>query len=225
MLFADPTCADTAPRPLTLSVDWFSQHVPVFNAALQPLADASAASGVPLRLVEVGSFEGLSAAWVASHVLCRAAPRSTLDCVDTFGGGAEHARWWGDGNDTVLSALEARFDANVAPHLASGAVRKRKGLSREVLGALLAEGAVADFVYIDGSHAAPDVLTDAVMAFWLTRPGGIIAFDDYTWSDDGRGKVDPTGVPKLAVDAFLDVFAHRVKVLGRSYQLWLQRTS
>ena len=36
-----------------------------------------------------------------------------------------------------------------------------------------------DLIYIDASHYAPDVLSDAVLAFKLLKPGGILIFDDY----------------------------------------------
>lgn len=32
-------------------------------------------------------------------------------------------------------------------------------------------------VYIDGSHAAKDVIADAVLAWALLRPGGVLIFD------------------------------------------------
>ena len=46
--------------------------------------------------------------------------------------------------------------------------------------ALLAEGRQGsfDFIYVDASHRAPDVLLDAVLAFQLLRIGGLIIFDD-----------------------------------------------
>ena len=38
-----------------------------------------------------------------------------------------------------------------------------------------------DFVYVDGSHQAPDVLVDAVLSALLLRKGGLLVFDDYFW--------------------------------------------
>ena len=32
-------------------------------------------------------------------------------------------------------------------------------------------------MYIDGSHAARDVISDAVLAWALLRPGGVLIFD------------------------------------------------
>ncbi len=43
-------------------------------------------------------------------------------------------------------------------------------------------GQVFDVVYVDASHMAGDVLSDAVLAWKLLAPGGIMIFDDYAWS-------------------------------------------
>jgi hypothetical protein len=36
-----------------------------------------------------------------------------------------------------------------------------------------------DFVYIDGSHLASDVLEDAVLSWAVVQVGDMIIFDDY----------------------------------------------
>jgi hypothetical protein len=53
------------------------------------------------RVLEVGSFEGLS----ASYVLWRL-PKAHVTCVDTFEGSLEH-----EGTDTVPAEIERIFDA------------------------------------------------------------------------------------------------------------------
>jgi len=61
-----------------------------------------------------------------------------------------------------------------------------------------------DLIYIDGSHNAPDVLEDAVLAFRRAKVGGWIVFDDYDWQDEfGNG-------PKSAIDAFFQVYKDKL---------------
>jgi predicted O-methyltransferase YrrM len=96
-------------------------------------------------------------------------------------------------------------------------VRKLKGYSQ-----LLARGLPFDFydaVYIDGSHAAVDVLEDAVLCFRLVKPGGIMIFDDYGWSlpNDQRGQ------PKMAIDSFLSVYEGRYELLYQAYQVFIKK--
>ena len=44
----------------------------------------------PLRVLEVGTWEGNSACWLASHVACQ--EEDELVCVDSFAGSAEHLK-------------------------------------------------------------------------------------------------------------------------------------
>ena len=84
---------------------------------------------------------------------------------------------------------------------------------------LLGDGASGafDFIYIDGSHAAPDVLADAVLAFALLRVGGVIAFDDYVWGpEEGQG---PFNSPKLGIDAFVNTYIEKLRIVRRT-PLW-----
>jgi hypothetical protein len=76
-----------------------------------------------------------------------------------------------------------------------------------------------DFAYIDGSHIAPDVLEDAVLAFRLLKPGARMILDDYQWNLHE----DETLRPKLAIDAFLSVFRRRCEVLHGSYQVIVRK--
>src|SRR6185312_5512964 len=122
-------------------------------------------------------------------------------CIDTWSGGVEHSAIdWG--------AVEARFDRNIARALAkaphAARVEKLKGPSSEGLARLLLDlgRESVDFVFVDGSHQAPDVLSDAVMAFHLLRVGGLMIFDDYIWSEGAdMTRRDPLEMPKPGVDA------------------------
>lgn len=183
----------------------------------------------PQRLLEVGSFEGASACYLVDH-LASAAPIE-LHCVDTWAGGVEHQA---DGQARAdMESVEARFRHNVAAAVGRAAhpvdLKVHKGYSDAVLARLLAEGRRGhfDFVYIDGSHQAPDVLADAVLGFRLLRVGGLMAFDDYLWSEDLPYGKDPLRCPKPAVDAFVNLNFRKLRVvqLPANYQLYVQKTS
>jgi len=53
--------------------------------------------------------------------------------------------------------------------------------SYDALISLWKEGMLFDFIYVDGSHVAKDVLTDACMAWPMLTVGGVMCFDDYGW--------------------------------------------
>jgi hypothetical protein len=131
----------------------------------------------------------------------------------------------------IQHGLERRFLNNlnlVSCKYPSVTVRVHKGLSEDKLAHLLCEGKKGyfDFVYVDGSHQAPDVLTDAVLAFKLTKTGGLMIFDDYLWAENLTGGVDPIRSPKIAVDAFTNIFCRKIRIIQAPlYQIFLQKIS
>ena len=173
--------------PTFLDPDWHTPHVPLWRAMLAPLV------GQPVRALEVGSYEGRSAHWLLSNVLTH--PDASITCIDTF----------------ENRERERRFFAN-----ASGA-HALAGPSSEWLPRLfVAHGPGSyDFIYIDGSHDAHDVLLDATLALELVRVGGLLAFDDYEWGG-GDG-------PKRAVDALFACNTDRLEVLHVGAQAWFRR--
>ena len=96
---------------------------------------------------------------------------------------------------------------------------KYKGTSTEQLGVLARQGAQYDFIYIDGSHVAKDVMTDACMAWPLLKKGGIMVFDDYLWGNPR----DSLHRPKPAIDAFTNLFAEELDIVHMGYQLIIQK--
>lgn len=165
------------------------------------------------RFLEVGSFEGRSTVWTIEHMM---EDGGVLYAVDTWEGGEEHK-----GGAFDVAGSSALFDQNVALARAKFPdryVEKLKGKSRVVLSRLVGEKPF-DFVYIDGSHIACDVLTDACLAWGLLRPGGVMVFDDYTW---GAAR-DVLHRPKVAVDAFVNIFAEELQLLHVGYQLAVRK--
>jgi predicted O-methyltransferase YrrM len=95
-----------------------------------------------------------------------------------------------------------------------------KGTSKQWLPWLSAKDRY-DFIYIDGSHEAPDVLFDAVLAFETLRPRGLMCFDDYAW--DREGLDGGVHAPKLAIDAFVTINKERLEIMHAGVQVWLMR--
>ncbi len=180
----------------------------------------------PDRALEVGCFEGAS----TCHMVRRFARNHPLElhCVDTWTGGPEHQP--GAPFETDMREVEARFDRNtrIAREGAGHPVElvKHRGASDLRLAELLVGKGPGyfDFIYIDGSHRAADVLCDAVLGFRLLKVGGIIAFDDYLWREP-RVPLDLLHGPKLAVDAFSTLHLDRLRALfGSAQQFYFEKT-
>ena len=197
--------------------DWFSWAPPVWSQ-LVPLL-----SGEPGKrnFLEIGSFEGRSMVWIAENMM---QDGDELYCVDTWDGGEEHSNGEMDG-------AEERFDHNLVEVLTGRDVKihkvKRTSVmqlaimhSANVLRSELEETAkVLDFIYIDGSHIAKDVMTDACMAWPLLKQGGFMVFDDYLWGDAR----DILHRPKVAIDTFVDLFSEEVEMIHIGYQLIVRK--
>ncbi len=179
----------------------------------------------PTKILEIGSYEGAS----ACYLIDTQAKKQALEihCIDTWEGGIEHQE-----RRENMSAVESRFRHNTqhaiqkAPHQVD--LQMHKGLSEIHLAKLLVDGKqdYFDFIYIDGSHQAPDVLYDALLSFRLLRVGGIMVFDDYLWAENIGFEHDPIRCPKPAIDAFTNIYCRKVLTLTQPlYQLYVQKIS
>lgn len=184
------------------TTDWFSGNAPVWLSMLHSFI------GKPdVRVLEIGSFQGRSAVWVLQHIATH--ETATMTCIDTFEGSVENS-------EELCRDLWDIFNHNISPF--KDKVTIHRGYSQTILRSL-PEDELFDIMYIDGDHAAPSVLEDAVLAWRLLKIGGIMIFDDYEWS------VLPNvhDRPKLAIDAFIQVFAERLHIVHMGYQLAVQK--
>ena len=195
--------------------DWFSRSIPSWTLILNKLSERT----THLRILEVGVFEGRSTCWLLQNH-CKT-PESSIVAIDSFQGGIEH-------QGMELGTLRKRFEANIATVESPAQVEIREGFSLPELAKLIAEGYQRfDFISIDASHQAPDVLGDAVLGFELLKPGGVMAFDDYIWSPMRPGTENPLLLPKAAIDAFTTLFSQKIRIIPNLplYQLYIQKNA
>jgi predicted O-methyltransferase YrrM len=194
--------------------DWFNWAPEVWNQLIPMLPDNP-------KVMEIGSFEGRSAVWIIENML---GEEGELLCIDTWEGGEEHS-------NGELDGAEERFDLNRELAMAKKGWRtddqwgpkgvgKMKGKSFNILCGLVGDNdADFDFIYIDGSHKAPDVLTDTCMSWPLLKAGGLMVFDDYMWGNPR----DALHRPKIAIDAFTNIFGETVEIIHVGYQLVVRK--
>ncbi|MUL35553.1 class I SAM-dependent methyltransferase [Gloeocapsopsis dulcis] len=187
--------------------DWFSRNIAVWEQHLFKFAN------VPdLNMLEIGSWEGRSTCWLIENVLTH--ETASITCIDTFEGSVEHKLWF---DNSYITSIEERFDFNINKTGCPEKVKKIVGNSKEVLKTLPLN--YYDLLYIDGSHLACDVLEDAVMSWGLVKVGGTIVFDDYdfTFADN------PAQNTKVAIDSFITVFSHKLKIIHQGYQVIIEK--
>ena len=157
--------------------------------------------------LEVGCYEGRSTLWFIDNICTH--ERARMVAVD-----------WFKGNDDAVEAALNRsqrelFDANLAAHLGTKLHWVLPEKSSVALPSLISKYCMFDWIYIDGSHDAIDVLSDSVFSWQLLKTGGVLFWDDY---DNDRF----TGV-KTAIDSFLACHEGKYKGLHCGSQVAVEK--
>jgi predicted O-methyltransferase YrrM len=150
-----------------------------------------------ITIIEIGSFEGQSTSYFLNNYIKH--PNSILYALDTFEGSIEH-------NNEEKKSLLNKFKYNIELTNKSNQVKIMQNKSLFSLSQLVLQNIKADLIYIDGSHTASNVLTDAVLAWQCCKIGGFIVFDDYLW----KGYDSIHNNPKLGIDNFINTFYDKI---------------
>ena len=196
----------------TFTSDWFSYAIPNFEAIGRHLGP------VP-RILEIGVYQGRATCWMLEHML---AATGTITCVDPFCD-RDDTPWATEAvhsheayNAERLELFRTNTEEVRKP---DQSINVRIGRSYRVLADLVQESQEFDFVYVDGNHSAATVLADCAMTFGMLAPGGIMLIDDYLWDHDPDWLLRP----KMAVDAFVNMYQPQLRQIISNYQLAIQR--
>jgi len=176
------------------STDWFSRKIPVWSKTLSHL------KGKPdIHYLEIGVYEGRSAMWMLDNILT--APSAKITVIDIFSDNLE---------EIFLSNLKISGAYDKATVITGYSQVKLRSLPLNTY----------DIIYIDGSHAAKDVLEDAVLSWRLLKTDGFLIFDDYLgWVNEKP----PLSRPKIAIDAFINTFSDEIEIINQGYQVLLRK--
>jgi predicted O-methyltransferase YrrM len=161
--------------------------------------------GKPVNFLQIGAYTGDASKWMLDEILSH--PDSTLTDVDTWRGSDEEVHHEMDFQDiykTYLDKMEPY--ANVISY---------KKTSDEFFSRNYRK---YDFIYIDGDHTAFGVMKDLINAHLWLNPGGIIACDDYQWSE-GKGNFYE---PRPAIDAYFNMTRDRMQIIEIGWQVWFK---
>lgn len=163
--------------------------------------------GKPVSFLQIGAFTGDASVWMLENILTH--PGSMLVDVDTWRGSDEQSHNAMDFDDVFLTySTKTQKYKNLAPmQMTSDEFFAKASLD-------------FDFIYIDGDHTAFSVMKDLINAFKVLKKDGIIACDDYHWSD-GRGTFYE---PRPAIDAFFNMTRDFVEVIEIGWQVWFRDT-
>jgi hypothetical protein len=166
---------------------------------------------IPLKCLQLGAYTGDATEWMFEHVLTH--PESTLTDVDTWEGSdeAEHKTFdWKSVEQTYLDRHKEKIE--------SGKLKVYKGTTDSFF-FKEAGNQTFDFIYVDASHEAAAVLKDGLNSIYRLNPGGIVAFDDYMWTQ-GKGLWSD---PKPAIDAIAMCHSNTFEIIDTGLQVWLKK--
>lgn len=184
------------------SNNWFKRYVNNFEKHTEKFDFKQ------IKCLEIGSFEGQSSNWIVDN-WCKH-PESSLTCVDPFTGSEEHSA-------TEKEQLFERFCRNIEEN--SKKIIVMRETSHVAMQRLIDKKEKFDFIYIDGDHHRDAVTLDAELAHQLLVPGGILAFDDYTW----ELHLPSEKRPRDAIDGFLQKRAKEYELITKNDQVFVKK--
>jgi len=184
--------------------NWFAQTAQYnFDVLLQEYAGQE-----KIACLQLGVYTGDASVWLCENILT--AKESILVDVDTWEGSDELAHK--DMDFTSVYDTYCRKTEHFPQIL--------KVTSTTVKFLAQFKDTEFDFIYIDADHTTVGVLLDAELSWPLLKSGGIIAFDDYTWSHHTG---DPRLEPKVGIDLFLHRHTGEYEILAINDQVWLRK--
>jgi predicted O-methyltransferase YrrM len=172
-----------------------------FERHLLPLKDK------PIKCLQIGAFTGDASKWLLDEVLTH--PDSHLVDVDTWEGSKEEAH-----SDLDFDDVYEVYRRKVSKYRNVTFIRStsdeffRNNTDK------------FDFIYIDGDHRAFGVMKDLINSYYALNLNGIIACDDYQWSE-GTGLFYE---PRPAVDSFFNMTRGLFDVIEIGWQVWFKNT-
>lgn len=164
-----------------------------------------------LKFLQLGAYLGHASQWLHENILT--GENSILVDVDTWKGSEEdiHRTFdWQNIFNTYISGLQK--------YGAAGRHAIFPGTTEHFFAS---QAMTYDFIYIDADHTAQAVYRDAINSWKILKPGGLLAFDDYTWGD---GLEDQSLAPKPGIDKFLAEYKGEYKQIAEGSQVWVRKS-
>ena len=165
-----------------------------------------------INCLDIGCLEGASTCWMLDNLCTNV--QSHVFSIDTWEGGPDYT------TNVNFNSVEQTFDNNVNKTGRRNQNVKIKMLSSEGLVYLRRQKYLYfDFIFIDASHTAKDVISDAILSWELLATDGVMIFDDYKWEKLNKDYF----CPKLAIDSFVHIFKPEISILYEGYQYIIKK--
>jgi predicted O-methyltransferase YrrM len=165
------------------------------------------------NILELGVYQGDASLFFLDNLMAH--EQSRLHLVDTWAGSVEYNReidWERVMNTFSMNILNAPNSEKIVIH---------RKTSNEMLNKFIKQGMRFDIIFIDANHDSRAVMLDAMLAWRVTKIGGTIIFDDYTWTKMPH----EWERPKIAIDSFLEIYQENIEVIYKKAQVMIKKIS
>lgn len=159
-----------------------------------------------VNCLEIGCFQGNCTLFLFENILN---DKSRVTVLDPFDSTTTHDAW---------KDIKNTFKFNLERYL--NRIDIVEGLSQRELHNLKRNS--YDFIYVDGDHNSIAVLTDGLLSWELLKSGGILAFDDFTWTGAHPDLLN-IGNPYCGISHFLHVFEGKYDFICKNYQVIIRK--
>jgi predicted O-methyltransferase YrrM len=157
------------------------------------------------RILEIGSFEGMSSVFFADNFLDH--KDSSLTCIDPFLtiDNNDHSKF-------LEKNEEINFDFNISICKNSNKIKIYK-ITSDIF--FQNNDKTFNFIYIDGSHEVDCIEKDMKNSFDILEKNGIMWMDDYNGGD---------GIQiKNIMNKFLEKYKNQYELIHQGYQLAIKK--
>lgn len=182
-------------KNFSFSSFWFYRNINFFKFFLDKIYSNKK---VKLSILEIGSYEGLSAVFFLNTF-----KNSQVTCVDIFKNSIEYKKKNKKRKD-ILNNLGKIFDYNMLKYK-----NKIKKYNLNSYDFYKINKKNYDLIYVDGSHFSCDVIIDLIKSFEILKKNGYLIIDDYLWKYYQNLKCNPC----YAINTFLKLNFKNIKIL------------
>ena len=172
-------------RDYFFTQDIFSYRIPLWETHLKFLFDLS-----EIKILEIGSYEGMSACWFLDRILTHTGDR--LTCIE--------------------KKFHPKLRENIVKTGAESKVDLLEGDVSQFLDALAPDS--FDAINMQDKHKTADVARENAASTWKAlKTGGVVVFNDYGW----RNPRYPEQNPQQGIDSFLNSIQEQWELVHKNH--------
>tara|TARA_B110000971_G_scaffold204432_2_gene225891 strand:- start:1669 stop:4515 length:2847 start_codon:yes stop_codon:yes gene_type:complete len=161
-----------------------------------------------VNILEIGVYEGALSNWILTNVMTNTGSR--LYAVDSF-----------NKSNKTSTNFRKTFEDNIKQTTQKNQVTILDGIPHESLTKLVNDNKITfDVIVIDTSKTVKNMISNAILAWNMLNPSGILIFSNY---DNPGMEIEDKDKPLTSINSFLDMFKRNIYVLYKRKQIIIRK--